>query len=186
MRHASRPPDVAKLLGVLKEHDVAYVLIGSVGLHAYGLEVSPGDLDITPALETRNLHALAYALTALEAQLDPEAPAGHWEESPHGEKTWVSEPLTDELRAARASWAPNPSRIASFDHLFHSRYGNFDVVPTLLGRYEVLLRRAVSKHVHDHEVRVMHIDALLAGLTVPRRTKDAERVTELRRLQASL
>jgi hypothetical protein len=165
---------------------VTFVLVGSVALQAYGLDVSPGDLDITPSVDTPNLRALSRVLRTLEAQLNPQGPVGRWERDVHGEAKWVSEPLTPEVKAARLAWAPKPSDLKTLDHLFHTRYGNLDVVPTLLGSYDDLKRRAVRKELHGHEVWVAHVDTLLAGLTVPRRKKDAERVRSLRQLQESL
>jgi hypothetical protein len=60
-------------------------------------------------------------------------------------------------RAARAAWAPDPEDPSSFDHLLWTRYGTLDVVPAIADQ--------------------------LATLTVPRRSKDVERVRALRALE---
>jgi hypothetical protein len=70
-----------------------------------------------------------------------------------------------------------------FDSLFHTRYGNFDIVPDLAGRYESLMERAVKMQAHGFEAWVAHVDELLAALTVPRRQKDILRVKKLREIQ---
>jgi hypothetical protein len=182
--HAKRPPDIAALLGVLERHGVRYVLTGSVAALAYGVDIGQaGDLDITPALDAANLRHLATVLREIEAGLDPDAPFGHWDTGPDGERHWIVDAPTPELRAARAAWQPDPTDASSFDSLFTSRYGNFDVVPEVSGTYDTLRKRAIPLQVWGYTVEVVHIDELLAALTVPRRQKDAPRVRALRQMQ---
>jgi hypothetical protein len=64
--------------------------------------------------------------------------------------------------------------------------GNLDVVPELTGEYDALVKRAVRMEAHGCEVRVVHVDELLAALTLPRRKKDAPRVRQLREIQRRL
>lgn len=183
-QHPKRTPDIPHLLDVLARHGVRYVLTGSVAAKLYGVEVNePGDLDITPALGHENLRHLADVLLEIEAQLEEEAPAGHWETQPDGEKKWVADELTPELRTARANWSPDPHDLTTLDHLFLSRYGNFDVVPEVSGTYDALARRAVTMSAYGHDILVEHVDDLLATLTVPRRDKDIPRVRHLREIQ---
>lgn len=182
--HPKRPPDIAALVSILDRHGVRYVLTGSVAALAYGADIGvPGDLDITPALDVENLSQLAAVLREIEAGLDPEAPFGHWETRADGERRWAVDEPTLQLRAERASWHPDPANVSSFDNLFTSRYGNFDVVPEVSGTCDTLMKRAVLLHAWDHAVWVVHVDELLAALTVPRRTKDVPRVQALRRIQ---
>ncbi|HEX8683809.1 MAG TPA: hypothetical protein VF707_15935 [Ardenticatenaceae bacterium] len=182
-QHPKRTPDLPQLLDVLTRHGVRYVLTGSVAAKLYGVEVhEPGDLDITPALDHENLRRLADVLLEIEAQLE-EASAGHWETQPNGEKKWVADDLTPALREARANWSPDPTDLTTLDHLFLSRYGNFDVVPEVSGTYEALARRAVTMNAYGHDLLVEHVDDLLATLTVPRRNKDVPRVHHLRDIQ---
>ncbi len=182
--HPSRMPDVPELLRVLERHGVRYVLVGSVAARVYGADIGqPGDLDITPALDAENLGHLAAALREIDAELDPDAPFGHWETRPDGERKWVVDASTPELRAQRASWSPDPMDSSTFDHLVHSRLGNFDVVPEVGGTYDTLMKRAVQMRAWGCPVWVVHVDELLAALTVPRRTKDVPRVRQLRAIQ---
>ena len=183
-QHPGRSPDIAGLLGVLERHGVRYVLAGSVAALAYGVDIGQaGDLDIIPALDAKNLSQLAAALRDIEAELDPDAPFGHWEKRPDGEKQWIVDAPTPEIRAQRASWSPDPSDVSTFDSVFHSRLGNFDIVPEISGTYDILMRRAVRMRLWSVDVWVIHIDELLAMVTTPRRPKDAPRVRQLRAIQ---
>jgi hypothetical protein len=182
MRHPERPPDVPRLLAMLEEHDVRYVLIGSVAAHLYGVDVQPGDLDIVPALDIDNLRQLVLLLQAAEASI--EGSEGHWESQTNGERKWIEVALTSEERAARAAaWRPQANAIATLDYSFHTRYGNFDVVPEVSGTYDTLMQRAVRMKAHEQIIWVAHVDDLLATVTVSRRAKDIPRVSALRTIQ---
>lgn len=184
IQHRRRPPDIPQLLTVLQTHQVRYVLIGSVAAQVHGVDVGmPGDLDVTPALDIANMQRLAAMLRDIDAVLDIDEPAGHWNTQPDGERTWITDELTSEIIAARAAWFANPHNISTVDHLFLSQHGNFDVVPELAGTYEVLMQRAIAAQAFGHTVWVAYIDDLLATLTIPRRAKDAPRVQQLRALQ---
>lgn len=176
-RHTKRPPELEPLLTVLARHSIRYVVTGSVAALFYGVDLEPGDLDITPKLDPQNLERLILVLTEIEAT--PSA-FGHWETKPDGEKKWVEEETTPQ---ARAGWTPNVGDLSSLDHLFLTRYGNFDVVPQLAGDYELLIKSAVRKAAFGHHLWIAHIDEVLAKLTVPRREKDIARVQRLRAIQ---
>jgi hypothetical protein len=185
-KHEDAPPDVPSLLEILSVHGVRYVIIGSVAAELYGVEVQPGDLDIAPALDRENLTRLAKVLAEIEAVLPETDQVGQWELQPDGERKWVSRRATQEDLQKRANWFPDPKDVSTFDHLFHTRYGNFDVVPELYDGYETLMRRARRMDAHGHEVWVAHVDELLAALTIPRRKKDVSRVRRLREMQRLL
>jgi hypothetical protein len=178
-RHIKRAPDLPALLEVLDKAALRYVVTGSVAALLYGVELEPGDLDITPALDPDNLQKLVAILEEIEAT--PES-LGHWETKPDGEKKWVEEEVTPEVLA---SWQPDLDDVTTFDHLFFTRLGNFDVVPEIAGDYEVLRQGAVRTNAFGYEVWIAHVDDVLAKLTVPRREKDVARVQELRRIQRS-
>lgn len=181
-----RPPDIPRLLSVLEMHSVRYVLTGSVAAHIYGVQIGePGNLDITPALDRDNLQHMAAALRMIEARIDPDEPAGHWEAQPDGERKWIVDETTPELVARRTAWFPDPDDISTLDHLFITRFGNLDVVPELSGTYDDLKQRALEFQAYGQKLWVAHVDDLLAALTVPRRQKDVSRVRQLRTLQRS-
>ncbi len=177
IRHADQPPQVQALLRALLDRDVRCVLVGSVAAHFHGVDVMPGDLDVTPALDAANLSRLAELLDDLQAS---PASLGDWTLDDAGERRWIERPTTADVLLA---WRPDVSDPASFDHLFRTRLGNFDVVPDLAGSYEQLRSRAVERSHAGLPVWVAHVDDLLARLTVPRRPKDRERVEGLRRVQ---
>lgn len=184
VQHPSGSPDIPELLRMLDRHGVRYVLTGSVAARVYGVDIGQaGDLDITPALDVENLGQLATVLREIEAGLDPTAPFGHWETHLNGEKKWVADAATPEQHARRAHWPPDPTDVSTFDHLFCSRLGNFDIVPVVSGTYETLMQRAVLMHAWGCAIWVVHVDELVAALTVPRRAKDVPRVRQLREIQ---
>ena len=45
------------------------------------------------------------------------------------------------------------------------------------------MKRAMRMNAWGYDIHVVHIDELLAALTVPRRRKDAPRVRQLRQIQ---
>jgi hypothetical protein len=180
-----RPPDVPSLLRALAEAEVEYVVTGSAAAMLHGVRLTPGDLDITPSLDADNLARLAHVLESIEARQDPDAPFGQWERGENGEQHWVETAATPEAVAARANWKPDPADPASFDHLLQSMHGALDVVPQVSGSYDDLVARAVRVETNGVSAWVESIEDLLATLTVPRRTKDRERVAHLRALQRS-
>jgi len=67
-------PDVplrpAQLLGVLRAHEVDFVIIGGYALAAHGYVRATKDIDIVPDPSPENLRRLAAALRDLEARVD--------------------------------------------------------------------------------------------------------------------
>jgi hypothetical protein len=181
-----KQPDVQGLLDILSEHGVEYVVTGSTAALLHGVEIEPGDLDITPALDEENLGRLRRVLEAIHARQYEDAAFGHWETSADGEHRWVSEEATPERLAARAVWAPDPRDPSTFDYLLDSDLGSIDIVPVISGTYEELATRAARVRRGRHWVLVEAVSDLLATLTRPRREKDVDRVGELRRLQRRL
>ncbi len=178
------PPDIPALLAVLRRHEVDYVLVGSVAVEAWGADVgTPGDLDIVPALGRGNLARLAAAMDAVEARSWPVT--GEWEHE-GDDVRWV-EFRGDDPRRGKPLSPPNPDDVSTYDSLFSTLHGELDIVPRISGTYDDLVPRASTLRVHGIDgVRVMSIADLLARLTVPRRKKDADRVTVLRERQREL
>jgi hypothetical protein len=179
--HQTRPPVIDEILTLLERHGVHYVITGSVAAAIHGVELEPGDLDIVPATDLANLERLVRVLFEIEAR--PRGPFGHWTTEPNGERKWIERPTTAE---ELAEWRPEPSDLATLDHLYLTRLGNFDVVPEVTGTYESLKPRATQHPANGHHPWVAHVDDLLARLTVPRRDKDVARVAALRQIQQEL
>jgi len=58
-----------RILGVLIEHQVIFVLIGGLGAAAHGSPLPTRDVDVTPEASEANLDRLAQALRALDARV---------------------------------------------------------------------------------------------------------------------
>jgi len=175
-----RPPDLPALFELLADHDVAYVVTGSTAALLHGIELTPGDLDITPALDARNLARLAEALSAVEAHPNLDGPFGDWQPAPHGEWRWVERDPKPGERDARAAWSPDPADPGSFDTQLETRLGAIDIVPVISGSWDDLIERAARVRAFGQEVFVASIADQLATLTVARRGKDRARVEALR------
>ena len=78
---------------------------------------------------------------------------------------------------------PDVEDLSTLDHLYVTRFGNFDVVPEIGGTYDTLRGRASLRSCEGFDVWLAHIDEILARLTVPRREKDIPRVAALRVLR---
>lgn len=66
-----------RILGLLVEHGVHFVLIGGMGAVAHGSPLPTRDVDVTPEASRANLDRLADALRALEARVrHPDVPEG--------------------------------------------------------------------------------------------------------------
>jgi hypothetical protein len=171
-------PRLDALLKALDEHDVAYVITGSVAAKAHGVpDVRPADLDIVPATDRENLERLAVALAALGAEIGPEY--GEWRIDEAGEREWIQD------GRPRPSRPLDPSDPTTFDHWFESPAGNLDVVPEAAAAFEVLRPRAARLRVGGAERWVAGVADVLAAMTRPRRPKDGPRVRHLRALVAA-
>lgn len=178
-----RAPDLPALVRVLGEGRVAYVVTGSTAALLHGVQLTPGDLDIVPAVDVPNLRRLAAALAAIDARPDPDGPIGAWQTGADGERRWIDREPSPGEREARRAWRPDPADPASFDELLETRFGALDIVPEVAGRYEELASRAEQLRAFDQDVLVASIADQLATLTVARRAKDRQRVQALRERQ---
>ncbi|HLU37261.1 MAG TPA: hypothetical protein VKZ61_15980 [Thermomicrobiales bacterium] len=181
MSDQRKPPGIPVLLNVLRHHDVAFVLVGSVAIQAWGVDVgTPGDLDIVPETSPANLERLSEALRDIDAVSWPVT--GRWMEQ-NDEFRWESFPEDHPLYGQRIT-DPDPSDVTTFDSLFATRHGELDIVPLIAGTYNDLAPRASRLTVQGvPDVLVSSVEDLLARLIVPRRAKDAGRVRSLRHIQ---
>ena len=63
------PLDLKRLLTVLNEHRVEFVVVGAVSVAAHGHVRATQDLDIVPEFDANNLARLSQALVELEATM---------------------------------------------------------------------------------------------------------------------
>jgi hypothetical protein len=139
------PLDLERLLTALSRHEVQYVITGSVAALAHGVELSPGDLDIAPALTAKNLDALAGLLDELGAK-------------PKHVPTWRQGPS----REACERWLAHPATETNLDYRFMTPYGELDVVPRRAGAYDELITRAVHMTAFELPILVAHLDDLIS------------------------
>lgn len=75
---ADAPLDAERIVRVLSEHDVDYVLIGGLAVQTHGHVRTTNDADLVPAPNPDNLQRLAGALNELDGSVDVihEVPGG--------------------------------------------------------------------------------------------------------------
>ncbi len=167
--------DLGALISALDDHDVAFVVGGSVAAMAHGApDVTPADLDVIPAIDPGNLVRLSAALSWLGAEVPTET--GEWQTDDAGEHAWVRDGV------ARPPRPLDPHDPTTFDHSFTTAHGRLDVVPFIAGPHADLRPRASRRILAGHETWVAHPVDILAGMTGPRRPKDGPRVRHLRSL----
>ena len=177
-RHLNGPPDIERLLKILEQWSVDYILVGSVAAAVYGVDVHAGDLDVVPNTEEHNLERLIKVLAEIEGT--PLGPFGEWRVMESGEWKWIARPTTEQ---ELADWRPDARDARTLGHLFGTCLGNFDVMPEVAGTYDVLRPSALMRSWQGCNLWVAHIDELLARISIPRREKDRDRVGALREIQ---
>jgi len=165
-----RPPlQLEAMLGVLAEHEVPWVLSGSVALAAYGARIEPNDLDVVPATDPTNLRRLARVLRDLAA-----VPAHH--------PGWAPGLSVAECMA----WTAEPLDAERFDHVFVTRLGLLDVPTRLTGTYAQLRPGASLRPLGGQLVWVCDPATVLRGVASTDRAKDRERAAAYEQVRRRL
>lgn len=146
------------MVHLLHEYGVRWVLTGSAVLAAYGADLTPNDLDVTPDLDPGNLDRLADALRSVEA-------------IPAHVPEWSNGTTVEQCR----SWQAWPATEQNLDHLFVTRLGMLDVPPRLCGSYTELIPEATTVYMAGLPVRVCDPSEVLSRLEGRTRAKDIER-----------
>lgn len=177
-----RSPDVSAMLRDMTGQGIDFVLIGSVALSAWGVDIgTPGDLDIVPRDNPGNLARLKAVLEAWRARSWPIT--GEWVMDESGERDWANLAPTDPHFGTHLP-DPDPVDITTFDSMYETIHGDFDIVPLISGTYQDLAPRSSRMNVSGvPNIQVISIADLLIRLTVPRRDKDHSRVAALREVQ---
>lgn len=131
------PLDAERILRMLDEHEVDYVLIGGLAVQTHGHVRTTNDADLIPAPDPDNLRRLATALRALDARVLNDGEEG----------TEI-----DAKMLPRATiWQ------------FATRDGGIDVMHEVPGgrAYEELRERALRVRLGDIEVPVVGLDDLI-------------------------
>ena len=168
------PLKVKQLLEQLYQHQVQYVLFGTLGAIACGAELSTRDMDICFTTDEINRRRIAELLHSINAR-------------PTFTPGWNTQ---EECEA----WKPEPPTIENLDHEFTTSYGKLDMVPYPFGPngkaerfdYERLKQRATTLFPFDIPVDVAHIEDLIASKISAQRPKDQAVYLELVRIQQRL
>jgi hypothetical protein len=148
--HGETPLDAERILAVLAEHSVDYVIVGGLAVQTHGHVRTTVDIDVYPRPEPANLQRLAAALRTLDARsLNP-----------------GSEDLQiDAAALPRATlWQ------------FETRHGAIDVLHDAPGAppYDDLRRRALEIHLGDLTLAVAGRDDLISMKRASARPVDLE------------
>lgn len=113
------------MLNLIARYDVQWIMTGSTVLALYGADLTPADLDLTPALDVPNLERLAEVLRDAEA-----IPA-------------YTEGWRDDFTIATCrAWRPEPPTEEQLEWLYVTRHGMLDVPMRMCGTYAELLPNA--------------------------------------------
>ena len=165
------PPDLPRLFTALAQHGLRYVLFGSVGFMAYGLQTASGDLDICIDPDEQNLRRLSRLL--LEVRAKTRHVPG-----------WT-------VKEACERWQPEPLVVETFDHLFTTTFGDLNIVLFPYGphgkedrfTFASLDARAETFAVFGLHIRVARLDDLIASKLSAWRDKDLRLLPQIERLQ---
>jgi hypothetical protein len=168
----AEPPslDVARLLRVLDEYHVEYVLVGGVAAGAHGATRVTEDFDMVARRTAENLDRLAAAMRSLDARLRV---AG-----------------LDDEEARQLPVQLDGRSLAQMElSTWRSDAGDFDVlvgVPDRSGRvipYDELVTRAEEMRLHGVVVYTAELDDIIASKEWANRPKDQAALPELRAIQ---
>lgn len=154
--------DPKKMLGVLAEHRVDFVLIGGVAATLHASPFVTYDVDICPAPDHDNLRRLQEALEELDARIR----------------------VTDEPEPARINFLPRVIEAAPFLNLV-TKWGPLDIVhrPAASEGYADLVRNAIRIRLGDLELTVASRADVLRSKETLYRDKDVATVRVLRELE---
>lgn len=156
--------DPEPILKILAKHGVDYVLVGGIGGVLHGAPMLTDDLDVVPALQVKNLDALAEALNELSARiLSADAPGG-------------SIPIAFTGKRLQ-KW------IVDFQFLnLKTDYGQLDLLhrPAGTGGFQDLAANAEEIDLGDFEVRVASLEDIIRSKQAVGRDRDLEQLPTLR------
>jgi len=149
------PLDAERIIGVLAEHEVDYVLVGGLAVQTHGHLRTTIDVDVLPRPERANLARLADALNALDAR--------------------VLNPGNEGL-AIDAAMLPRAELWQ-----FATRHGAIDVLHNAPGAppYDELRRRALEIRLGDVELAVAGRDDLISMKRASGRPADLDDLAAL-------
>lgn len=162
------PFDPSRILSVLGEHRVDFIVIGGVAVQAWGHQRTTRDLDLLVDPDPSNLRRLAQALKSLDTEVEAD--------DPHDRLPLPSDPR---LLAKKTSW-----------NLFTSA-GGLDLwldtidLPGARGRYGELAKRATRVELSSATIAVVGRDDLIAMKRAAARPRDLADIAALTRAELS-
>jgi hypothetical protein len=154
--------DPERLISVLHDHRVDFILIGALAARLYGFPRLTADADITPARDKRNLGRLATALRELDAKV-------YTESIPEGLPFDCSATTLD--RAAIWNLVTNAGRL------------DIAFMPAGTKGYDDLAKDAERFSAFGVEFQVSSLDDIIRSKQAAARPKDREDVVLLRELK---
>lgn len=154
-----------RILEILGEHDVEYVLIGGVAGTLHGAPFVTSDVDVVPALETGNLDRLGSALQELDAVMRAD-------DQPGG--------ISLEFTGRRLKkWLANFQLLS-----LTTKYGYLDVLfkPSGTAGFRDLARSAVEEEIGTFTIRLASLADIIRCKQATGRPRDLEQLPTLRRL----
>jgi hypothetical protein len=158
---ASTPFDPERIVAVLAQHGVRFILVGALAARLQGFPRLTADADITPARDAENLARLAAALVELRARI-------YTENTPEG--------LPFDISVAALARAELWNLVTAA--------GRLDIVfePAGTKGYEDLARRAVRFEVFGVELRAAALRDIVRSKTAAGRPQDRQDVVVLRQM----
>jgi hypothetical protein len=156
--HGETPLDAERILAVLAEHSVDYVIVGGMAVQTHGHVRTTVDIDVYPRPEPANLQRLADALRALDAR-----------------------PLNPGSEDLQIDAAPLP-RATLWQ--FETRHGAIDVLHDAPGAppYDELRRHALEIQLGELRLAVAGRDDLISMKRASARPVDLEDLVVLTQL----
>jgi hypothetical protein len=157
------------------QHDVNYILVGTLGAIAHGARLQTQDADICIATDADNLQRVAAVLVELNAQLIREPARGMAGINTHD---WTTLRLNDPTE----------------HHLFETPFGEIDILPVVVGaggwgstaNYAELSPKSVIITAFGLPIQVAAFDEIMASKLAIRRPQDIAAEAELKRVVALL
>lgn len=155
------PFDPEKLIRVLADHDVQFVLIGALAARLQGFPRVTADADITPSRATDNLERLASALRELKARVFTES---------------VPEGLPFDCSGRALARADIWNLVTTAGRL------DLAFTPSGTDGYDDLVRNAIAYEVYGVELQAATLEDIIRSKVASDRPQDRQDVVVMREI----